>query len=128
MSRFPDPPLFEFHTMKALLSSLLAGAILLVSPTAVLAAKNTAAAAGTFKGKITALDPKAHTITLTQKKGGQSKTFNVHRAAITVDKQKHKHLADLKVGMKAKVKPGKKGHLVIAAKTHSAKKKKKPAA
>lgn len=119
--------------MKTFLSSLLAIAILLISPSAGLAAKGsaskrTASKGETFKGKVTAVDPKAHSITLTQKKGGQSKTFTVKRAAITVDKQKHKHLADVRVGMKATVKPGKKGHLSISAKSISGKKKKKTAA
>jgi hypothetical protein len=114
--------------MKTFLSSLLAAVILLFSPHASFAAKKTdATVEQPFAGKVTAVDEKAHTITITQKKGGQSQTFTVHGAAITVDKQKHKHLADVKVGMHAKVKKGKKGRLVVSAKTHAGKKKKSAA-
>ena len=114
--------------MKPFLSSLAAAAILLFTPAASFAAKGTAASAPAFKGKVTAVNVKAHTITLTQKKTGKSQTFTVRHASITVDKQPHKNLADLKVGMKAKVKHGKNGRIEVAAKTHSAKKKKKPVA
>jgi len=110
--------------MKAFLSSLLAAAILFVSSNVSLAAKAVSTSEQTFKGKVTAVDEKAHTLTLTQKKTGQSRTFTVRHANITVDRQKHRHLADLKVGMHAKVRHGKKGHLALNAKTHSGKKKK----
>ena len=109
--------------MKTFLLSVLAAAALLIPTDAAAAAKSQA-----FHGKITAVNAKAHTITITEKKAGKSQTFTAQHASVTVDKQKHKHLADLKIGMKAKVTHGKKGHLEIVAKTHSAKKKKKTAA
>lgn len=109
--------------MKTFLLSILAAVVFLIPADAVAAAKPQA-----FHGKVTAVNAKAHTITITEKKTGKSQTFTARHASVTVDKQKHKHLADVKVGMKAKVKHGKKGHLEIAAKTHSAKKKKKTAA
>jgi hypothetical protein len=125
MSRFSVPGLFDWHAMKSYLTSLLATAVLLIAPGAVTGtAAGVSASSGPFKGKITAVDVKAHTITLTEKKTGQTKTFNARRAVITVDKQKHKHLSDVKVGMHAKVKMGKKGHFMISAKTHAGKKKK----
>jgi hypothetical protein len=123
LSQFCIPLLFCSKHMKTFFSALLAALLLLVSPHAASAAQ-----AQAFHGKVTAVNAKAHTITLTEKKTGKSQTFTVQHASITVNKQHHKHLADVKVGMKAKVKHGKKGHLEIVAKTHSAKKKKKTAA
>ena len=123
LSRFLIPPLFRCKHMKTFLFSLVAAVLFFVSPHAVAAAQ-----APAFHGKVTAVNAKAHTITITDKKTGKSQTFTARHASVTVDKQKHKHLADVKVGMKAKVKHGKKGHLEIVAKTHSAKKKKKTAA
>jgi hypothetical protein len=126
MSQLPDLWLSHWQTMKTFLSSLLAASILLVSPHAGFAATNKTAAksTGIFKGKVTAVNERAHTITITRKKSGESKTFHVRHASITVDKQKHKHLADVKVGMRAKVKEGRNGRLHISAKSHSGKKRK----
>ena len=114
--------------MKTLLSLLLSAIFLIGAPATTFAAKGKAAAPGTFAGKVTAVDLKTHTITLTEKKSGQTKTVSARHATVTVDKQKNKHLADVKVGMKAKVTPGKKGHVHISAKSHSGKKKKKSTA
>ena len=114
--------------MKSSLVLLLTLVCFICSPASSYAAGTGASKAGVFSGKITAVNMKAHTITVTHKKSGQTRTISARHATISVNKQKHKHLADLKVGMSAKVKPGKKGHVHISAKTKSGKKKKKSAA
>jgi Cu/Ag efflux protein CusF len=114
------------HFMKTILSFTLAAAFLFASPVMALAAKTgkTGKREG-FKGKVTAVDATAHTITLTNKKSGETKTFKVgKRVKISVDKVKGKQLADISVGMKAKVKEGGKGQAeMIRAKSHKGKKK-----
>ncbi|GDX11324.1 hypothetical protein LBMAG57_30960 [Verrucomicrobiota bacterium] len=108
--------------MKTFLLSVLAAVVFLIPAHAVAAAKSQA-----FHEKITSVNAKEHTNTVTEKKTGKSQTFTARHASVTVDKQKHKHLADLRIGMKAKVKHGGKSHLEIVAKTHSANKKRKTA-
>jgi hypothetical protein len=110
--------------MKTILSCTLAAAFLFVSPVMALAAKTKGAKS--FKGKITAVDVKEHSVTLSSKKSGETKTFKVGKhTKVSVDKVKGKHFEDLAVGMKAKVKAGKGEHAdSIKAKSHKGKKKK----
>jgi len=86
--------------MKTLLSSVLALAILIAVP-AMAQAKGDKGP----HGKVTAVDTTANTITISSKKTGQSTTFKAADAKVTVDGVAGK-LADITVGMKAKITVG----------------------
>ena len=58
-----------------------------------------------FKGKVTAVDTGANTITVTKHKTGEQKTFKTVGATVTVDGASGK-LADITIGMRAKVTAG----------------------
>ncbi len=113
--------------MKTILSYALAAAFIFATPVMAMAAKTGKSGKHeSFKGKVTAVDAKAHTVTLSSKKSGASKTFVVAKhTKISVDKAKGKHLEDIQVGMKAKVTAGKDGRAAsIKVKSHKGKKKK----
>jgi len=61
--------------------------------------------AGQVAGKVTAVDTTANTITVSQKKKGEDKTFKAADAKVTVDGAAAK-LSDITVGMHAKVTVG----------------------
>lgn len=90
--------------MKTLISSVIALA-LMVSIPCMAQAKGNKGGDKPFHGKVTAVDATANTITVESKKSAESKTFKAADAKITVDGAAGK-LADITVGMKAKVTVG----------------------
>jgi len=90
-------------TMKKFLSYAMATVMVLALPTMAFAKKDKNSSG--FAGKVTAVDTTANTITVGQKKKGEDKTFKAADAKITVDGTSAK-LADITVGMHAKVTVG----------------------
>jgi len=89
--------------MKTFISYSLALALVLLIPSLALAKGNKGDRP--FHGKVTAIDANASTITVTQHKTGEQKTFKTAGANITVDGMSGK-LADINIGMHAKVTVG----------------------
>src|SRR6266568_9321012 len=89
--------------MKKLMSYALAAAVLFAVPGMALAKKSKGE--NLVVGKVTAVDTTANTITVTQGKKGEAKTFKAADAKVTVDGASGK-LADITTGMHAKVTVG----------------------
>jgi hypothetical protein len=88
--------------MKTLLSYFTAVAILIAMPAITVSAKDKT---GSTKGSVTAVDD--HSITVGNKKSGESKTFKIDdKTTISVDGADGKKAADIKTGMKAEVTAG----------------------
>jgi len=88
--------------MKSIIASLAAISILLALPTMSFAGSGKAKG---IHGKVAAVD--SHSITIKNKKSGDSKTFQVDDSTkVTVDGQDGKHASDITVGMKARITPG----------------------
>jgi hypothetical protein len=88
--------------MKSIIALLAAIAILFAAPAMSFAGGGKSKRA---HGKVTAVD--AQSITISRKKSGDSKTFQIDDSTkVTVDGQEGKHASDITVGMKARITPG----------------------